>query len=90
MNDPLTVTVFAETHGWTRLVCLTSRGRRPSALDAGATPAEVVAVLLGVASVVGMPCVVGAAPKVALALGYDTEDALEGVNDAGSRRSAAK
>jgi 4-carboxymuconolactone decarboxylase len=61
-----------------------------AALGAGATPAEVVAVLLGVASVVGMPCVVGAAPKVALALGYDIDDALEGVSDTGSSRSTAK
>src|SRR5688572_25908271 len=38
--ESLTVTVFAETHEWTRLVCLTSRGRRPSALDAGASPGE--------------------------------------------------
>ena len=55
-----------------------------AALDAGATPAEVVAVLLGVASVVGMPCIVAAAPNVALALGYDTEIALEGVEEPGS------
>jgi len=58
-----------------------------AALDAGATPAEVVEVLLGVASVVGMPCIVAAAPNLALALGYDTELALEGVKDPDAPRS---
>ena len=52
-----------------------------AALDAGATPAEVVDVLIGVASVVGMPCIVAAAPNLALALGYDTELALEGIEN---------
>jgi 4-carboxymuconolactone decarboxylase len=32
-------------------------------------------VLVGVVPIVGLPCVVAAAPK--LALGYDTDDALE-------------
>jgi 4-carboxymuconolactone decarboxylase len=61
-----------------------------AALDAGATPAEVVAVLIGVAPVVGMPCIVAAAPNLALALGYDTDVALEGVKDPGSPRSTAE
>jgi alkylhydroperoxidase/carboxymuconolactone decarboxylase family protein YurZ len=61
-----------------------------AALDAGATPAEVVDVLIGVASVVGMPCIVAAAPNLALALGYDTDLALEGVTDPGARRSGAE
>ena len=61
-----------------------------AALDAGATPAEVVEVLLGVASVVGMPCIVAAAPNLALALGYDTDAALEGVRNPDSRRSRAE
>jgi 4-carboxymuconolactone decarboxylase len=52
-----------------------------AALDAGAKPAEIVAVLLGVASIVGTPCIVAAAPNVALALGYDTDAALEGLDD---------
>lgn len=47
------------------------------ALAAGVSPAEVVEVLLAVASVVGVPCIVTAAPAVGLALGYDTEAALE-------------
>jgi len=34
-------------------------------------------VLIAVLPVVGIPCVVAAAPKLALALGYDSDDALE-------------
>ena len=48
-----------------------------AAVDAGATAAEIVDVLAGVVSIVGLPCVVAAAPKLAMALGYDTDDALE-------------
>ena len=45
-------------------------------MDAGASAAEVVDVLVGVLPMVGRPRVVAAAPKLAMALGYD-EDALE-------------
>jgi alkylhydroperoxidase/carboxymuconolactone decarboxylase family protein YurZ len=48
-----------------------------AAVSAGATAAEIVDVLVGVVPVVGMPRVVAAAPKLALALGFDTEE-LEG------------
>jgi alkylhydroperoxidase/carboxymuconolactone decarboxylase family protein YurZ len=48
-----------------------------AAVNAGATAAEIVDVLVGVIPVVGLPCVVAAAPKLALALGYDLDDALE-------------
>ena len=48
-----------------------------SAVNAGATAAEIVDVLVGVIPVVGLPCVVAAAPKLALALGYDVAEALE-------------
>jgi 4-carboxymuconolactone decarboxylase len=48
-----------------------------SAVSAGASAAEIVDVLVGVIPVVGLPCVVAAAPKVALALGYDLDEALE-------------
>ena len=53
-----------------------------AAVNAGATAAEIVDVLVGVISVVGLPCVVAAAPKLALALGYDLDD------DAVERQSA--
>ena len=46
-----------------------------AAVDAGASVAEIVAVLVGVVPIVGLPCVVAAAPSLAMALGYDTEDA---------------
>lgn len=48
-----------------------------AAVDAGASAAEMVDVLIAVLPVVGIPCVVAAAPKLALALGYDSDDALE-------------
>ena len=48
-----------------------------AAVSAGATAAEIVEVLLGVVSVVGRPSVVAAAPSLAMALGYDVDDALE-------------
>ena len=45
-----------------------------AAIDAGATAAEIVDVLVGVIPVVGLPRVVAAAPKLALALGYDVDE----------------
>jgi alkylhydroperoxidase/carboxymuconolactone decarboxylase family protein YurZ len=47
------------------------------ALAAGARSDEIVATLEAVTPVVGSARVVAAAPAVALALGYDVEDALE-------------
>jgi alkylhydroperoxidase/carboxymuconolactone decarboxylase family protein YurZ len=47
------------------------------ALAAGATREEIVAVLEAVAPVTGATRVVSCTPKVALALGYDVEEALE-------------
>jgi alkylhydroperoxidase/carboxymuconolactone decarboxylase family protein YurZ len=48
-----------------------------AAASAGAMPAEMVGVLVGVVSVVGLPSVVTAAPALALALGYDVTEGLE-------------
>ena len=48
-----------------------------AAVGAGATAAEIVEVLLSVVSVVGLPIVVAAAPRLAMGLGYDVEEALE-------------
>jgi 4-carboxymuconolactone decarboxylase len=45
-----------------------------AAVNAGATVNEIVAVLFGVVPIVGLPRVVAAAPKLAMALGYDTDD----------------
>ncbi|MGY4768200.1 carboxymuconolactone decarboxylase family protein [Kribbella sp. CWNU-51] len=47
-----------------------------AAVDAGATAAEIVEVLVAVIPVVGLPVVVAAAPKLALALGQDVDDAF--------------
>ena len=45
-----------------------------AAVNAGATDAEMVEVLVGVIPVVGLPRAVAAAPKLALALGHDVDD----------------
>ena len=47
------------------------------ALDAGATQDEIVATLEAVTPVTGTSRVVASASKIALALGYDVEEALE-------------
>jgi len=47
-----------------------------AAVDAGATVVEIVDVLVAVIPVVGLPRVVAAAPKLALALGHDVEEEL--------------
>ncbi|MFF1876926.1 carboxymuconolactone decarboxylase family protein [Leifsonia sp. NPDC058230] len=48
-----------------------------AAVSAGASPDEIVDVLVGVSPIVGVPRVVAAAPKVALALGHDLEDVVD-------------
>jgi 4-carboxymuconolactone decarboxylase len=52
-----------------------------AAVDAGATAAEIVEVLVAVIPVVGLPCVVMAAPRLAMALGHDVEVDIEDVVD---------
>lgn len=47
------------------------------ALAFGATPAEVTGVLVAVAPITGSAHIMDAAPKLALALGYDVEAGLE-------------
>jgi alkylhydroperoxidase/carboxymuconolactone decarboxylase family protein YurZ len=51
-----------------------------AAVDAGATADEIVDVLAGVIPVVGLPCVVAAAPRLALALGHDIEDGVRSLS----------
>jgi 4-carboxymuconolactone decarboxylase len=46
------------------------------AVGAGATALEIAEILLAVIPIVGLPRVVAAAPKVALALGHDIEESL--------------
>lgn len=48
-----------------------------SALQAGATPEEVLGVLVAVAPSAGEPKIVTAAPRIAMALGYDVHAAFE-------------
>lgn len=53
-------------------------------LDAGATVEEIVGVLLTVAPQAGTTLVVTAAPKLAMALGYDVESGLEALEEPAS------
>ena len=48
-----------------------------AALAAGATVDEIVGTLIAVAPTVGLTRIVSAAPELALALGYDVDEALE-------------
>jgi 4-carboxymuconolactone decarboxylase len=50
------------------------------ALSAGATTDEIVGTLVAVISLTGVPRAVAAAPKLGLALGYDVDSALEGLD----------
>jgi len=82
---PRRVELDPKTLALVRLAALIAvRGAGPSydaetnsAVSAGASASEIVDVLVGVVSVVGLPSVVAAAPSLALALGYDVDDALE-------------
>jgi len=48
-----------------------------AAVSAGASVDEIVDVLIGVCPLVGVPRVVAAAPRLALALGYDVDDGAD-------------
>ena len=48
-----------------------------AALDAGATAEEVVSTLVAVAPISGLARVISATPEVALAIGYDIDQAFE-------------
>ena len=50
-----------------------------AAVDAGATAADLVDVLVAVVPLVGVPRAVAAAPRLAMALGYDTEETFQDV-----------
>jgi len=56
-----------------------------AALDAGATAEDVVGTLIAVAPICGLARVVSATPEVALAIGYDIDQAFEAL-DRDSRR----
>jgi alkylhydroperoxidase/carboxymuconolactone decarboxylase family protein YurZ len=52
-----------------------------AALDAGATPEEILGVLIAVAPISGVARVVLATPEVALSLGYDLDAAFEELSE---------
>lgn len=84
LSDAAPPPLDARTSALVRLAALIAVGgavpsygaQADAAIDAGATAAEIVDVLVAVMPVVGQPCVVAAAPKVALALGYDADEAF--------------
>lgn len=59
------------------------------ALRTGARTEELIAALAAVASTVGSARIVSAAPRIALATGYDAEEALESHGDAPPRAREA-
>jgi 4-carboxymuconolactone decarboxylase len=73
------------THALVRLGALLALGAAPvsyhwnvgAALDAGATPEEVLGTLVAVAPISGIARVVLATPEVALSIGYDLDAAFE-------------
>lgn len=81
--------VDAKTCALLRLAALTALSASPPSYTAavadtiltGATPEEIVAVLLAVVPVVGVARVVAAAPHIGLALGYDVDAALETLDE---------
>ena len=52
-----------------------------AALERGATVDDIVGTLIAVMPAVGSSCVVAAAPKLGVAVGYDVEAALEVLDD---------
>jgi alkylhydroperoxidase/carboxymuconolactone decarboxylase family protein YurZ len=79
-SDPI---LDARTQALVRLAALVAVGsgvpsygaHADAAVDAGASVAEIVDVLMAVIPVVGLPSVAAAAPKLALALGHDVNEA---------------
>jgi 4-carboxymuconolactone decarboxylase len=60
--------------------CVSYSWAAEAALDAGATAEEVVGTLVAVAPVGGLARVIAAVPEVALAIGYDIDQAFEGLD----------
>jgi 4-carboxymuconolactone decarboxylase len=79
----------AKTRALVRLAALLALGAAPvsyhwsvgAALDAGATPEEILGVLIAVAPISGVARVVLATPEVALSLGYDLDAAFEELSE---------
>jgi alkylhydroperoxidase/carboxymuconolactone decarboxylase family protein YurZ len=88
INDahlPAECTLDPKTLALVRLAALVAVGgavpsygaQADAAVDAGATTTEIVDVLVSVVPIVGLPRVVVAAPRLALALGYDMDEDLD-------------
>jgi 4-carboxymuconolactone decarboxylase len=77
-----------KTQALVRLGGLVAMGAAPTsyhwaaaaALDAGATAEEVVGALVAVAPISGLARVISATPEVALAIGYDLDQAFEALD----------
>jgi alkylhydroperoxidase/carboxymuconolactone decarboxylase family protein YurZ len=75
----------ARSRALVRLGALLALGAAPvsyqwsvgAALDAGATPEEILGVLIAVAPITGIARVVLAVPDIALSMGYDLDAAFE-------------
>jgi 4-carboxymuconolactone decarboxylase len=86
---PATPGLDPRTQTLVRLGALIALGAESSTIErtvteslaAGAMPNDIVDVLLTVAPAVGSARLVSAAPRIALALGYDVADALERFDD---------
>ena len=82
-----------KTHALVRVGALVALGAGPvsyhwaveTALAAGATTDDIVGTLVAVAPISGLARVVSATPEVALALGYDIDQAFEELDEDPSR-----
>ena len=84
-DDDEALRLSPKTHALVRLAALLALGAAPvsyqwnvgAALDAGATPDEILGTMIAVAPISGIARVVQATPDVALQLGYDLDAAFE-------------
>ena len=85
LRDTVPSGLDAKTHAMVRVGALAAVGAAPAAymcaieaaLEAGATEQDIVGVLTALLPTLGPDRVVAAAPGLALALGYDLDEALE-------------
>jgi 4-carboxymuconolactone decarboxylase len=88
LSDNETPGLHPKTQALIRLGGLVAMGAVPgscqwaaeAALDAGGTAEDVVGTLVAVAPICGLARVISATPEVALALGYDIDQAFETVD----------
>jgi 4-carboxymuconolactone decarboxylase len=84
-GDDEALRLSPKTHALVRLAALLALGAAPvsyqwnvgAALDAGATPDEILGTMIAVAPISGIARVVQATPDVALPIGYDLDAAFE-------------